>query len=146
MMGAAALAAPFPALEMSAGGRTISVSLAVPAFSYTYRQSIYEVPVREELRTAAGAISIDRAISPDLRALEYFRWPGEATRHGTLLGWDAPPNASKELHIFVVADGDQVIATTTRTTVLRDVFGDDVSVTVRPARRPLAQWLWGFAR
>ena len=141
----AALAAPFPVLEMQAGERRISVPLAGAGFAYTYRQSIYQVAVREELRLVGDTIRIDRALSTDIRALEYFRWPGEAEdAGGGVLAWQAPDNAVDHLRILVNAEGDQAIDTGTRRVTLGEAFGDDASVIVRGALRPLLLWLWGL--
>lgn len=142
----AALAAPFPILELSTPGRTLVAPLAGAAFAYVYRQSIYDVPVREELRvTDDGSVAIDRALSSDIRALEYFRWPGRAESAGSgMLAWRAPENATGELRIVVVKKGDQAIETGVREVALADAFGEDASVTVRPGRRPLIMWLWAL--
>lgn len=140
----AALAAPFPVLDMEAGERRTSVPLGGSTFVYSYRQSIYRVPVREELRVVGDAIRIDRAVSADIRALEYFRWPGGAEdAGGGVLAWRAPDNAVAELRILVNVEGDQVIDTGTRRVTLRQTFGEDATVVVRPSRRPLLLWLWG---
>lgn len=139
------MAAPFPILELEAGPRRAALPLAGDAFAYTYRQSIYRVAVREELRVAADAIRIDRAVSADIRALEYFRWPGRPEdAGGGLLAWRAPENAVDHLRILVIAEGEQTIDAGLRRMTFRDAFGDDASVTVRPARRPLLLWLWAL--
>lgn len=141
----AALAAPFPVLEMSGARQQAIAPLAGATFAYSYRQSVYGVAVREELRVVGDTIRIDRALSSDIRALEYFRWPGQADdAGGGMLAWRAPDNAVEQLRIFVVAEGDQVIDTSTRRVVLRQAFGDDASVTVRAVRRPLLLWLYGL--
>lgn len=141
----AALAAPFPILELSAERRQAVAPLAGPTFAYTYRQSIYEVAIREELRVAGDAIAIERALSSDIRALEYFRWPGRAEDlGGGMLAWQAPPNTAGELRILVVPKGEQVIETGTRRVDLGRAFGDDAAVTVRAGVRPLLLWLWAL--
>ena len=111
------------------------------AFAYTYRQSIYDVAVREELRVADGVFRIERAVSTDLRALEYFRWPGSASEADGALAWRAPDNRIDRLDIAVVARGDQIIDTGVRRLSLEDAFGD-TGASVRAASRPLAAWLW----
>lgn len=84
---------------------------------------------------------IVRAVSSDLRALEYFRWPGSPQRSGSELAWQAPENNTLALHIVVVRDGDQVIDTGARRARLNEVFEDGASVTVTLHRRPLIAWL-----
>jgi len=111
------------------------------AFTYTYRQSIYDVAVREELRVADGVFRIERAVSTDLRALEYFRWPGSAHEADGALEWQAPQNRVDRLEIAVVARGDQAIDTGVRRVALVNAFGE-ASVSVTAASRPLAAWLW----
>lgn len=134
-------------LAVSAGGHEETLPLVDGAFAYTYRQSIYDVGVREELRAGDGGIAIERAESPDRRALEYFRWPGEAFEAGAgTLAWRAPPNATAQLRILVVSDGQQRIEAGPRRLDLYSAFGDDASVSVRPARRPLFAWLWSLIR
>lgn len=116
------------------------------AFTYTYRQSIYDAPVREHLRVKPDGIVIERASSPDLRALEYFRWPGEAGSAGGTLEWQAPPLASvPEVSLAVVERGEQELDTGLRRLSLEDAVGTG-SATVKPGHRPLALWLWSAVR
>lgn len=116
------------------------------AFAYTYRQSIYDAPVREHLRVKPDGIVIERASSPDLRALEYFRWPGEATPSGATLEWQAPALASApRLSLAVVERGEQELDTGLRRVRLEDAVGTG-SATVTAAYRPLAVWLWSAVR
>ncbi|MBI2773626.1 MAG: hypothetical protein HYX56_03935 [Chloroflexi bacterium] len=143
LMGAA-LAAPIGVLELTDGARGMTVPLGGPTFTYTYRQSIYQVPVREELRVIDGGIRIDRAASPDIRALEYFRWPGSAVPDDGGLAWTAPDNATDHLQLLLTAEGEQAIDTGLRRVTLRDAFGTDASVRVRPGRAPLLVWLWSL--
>lgn len=138
----AALAAPAMFVELRGPDRSISLPLLDGRFSYSYRQSIYEVPVREELRVAGDRIRIERALSTDRRALEYFRWPGDATEEDGMLAWAAPDVASAKLELLVTPDGEQTIEAPARRVVLRDAFGAHAAVTVRPARGPLLLWLW----
>lgn len=139
------MAAPFPILEMNTAERQVVVPLAGSTFAYTYRQSIYGAPVREELALVGDAIRIERALSTDVRALEYFRWPGEADEvGGGMLSWRAPDNAPRPLHILVVAEGEQAIDTGARRVTLWAEFGDGASVIIRGSRRPLLLWLWGL--
>lgn len=143
----AALAAPIPVLELRAGGSPTILPLTGSAFAYTYRQSIYEVPVREELRVTGDAIRIDRVLSPDIRSLEYFRWPGKPSDGGSgMLAWNAPDDLTsvEQLRILVTAGGEQRIEAAGRAIDLYREFGDDASVVVRPARRPALLWLWSL--
>lgn len=117
------------------------------AFASTYRQSIYDVPVREELRATRGGILIERAVSADLQALEYFRWPGGPTmRSDGLLEWRAPAlEPLGHLALAVVDRGYQELDTGVRRVRLEDAVGIG-SATVTPAYRPLAMWLWSAVR
>lgn len=117
------------------------------AFTYTYRQSIYDAPVREHLLVTERGIRIERASSPDLRSLEYFRWPGEATPISSgLLEWRAPAlEPVGQLSLAVVDRGEQELDTGVRRVRLEDAVGTG-SATARPAYRPLAMWLWSAVR
>lgn len=115
-------------------------------FAYTYRQSIYDAPVREHLWVKPDGIVIERASSPELRALEYFRWPGEATPAGATLEWQAPPlPAVPHLSLAVVEHGEQELDTGVRRVRLEDAVGTG-SATVKATYRPLAMWLWNAVR
>lgn len=112
------------------------------SFAYTYRQSIYDSLVREHLRATRDGIVIERASSPDLRSLEYFRWPGGPTQAGATLEWRAPVLPPlRELSLAIVERGEQELDTGVRRVTLRDALGLG-GVTVRASYRPLAQWLW----
>lgn len=141
LIAGAALAAPAPVLEVGDARREVTLPLTGATFTYRYRQSIYDVPVREELRTVGDRIRIDRAYSPDLRALEYFRWPGAARSADGELEWTAPENASDGLDLVVAKDGDQTIDTGARRLALGSSFGEGARVRVRAAQRPLFLWL-----
>lgn len=141
LIAGAALAAPALVLEVRSPERQVVLPMRDAGFTYSYRQSIYDVPVREHLRVEADGIRIERASSTDLRALEYFRWPGSAYESGGALAWTAPENSSPRLEIAVVERGEQVVDTGIRSLALDDVF-ERTSVTVTAARRPLALWLW----
>lgn len=105
---------------------------------------MYGVTVREELRVEDGRIAIDRALSSDVRALEYFGWPGAAEPAGGMLAWRAPANATERLVLVVARSGEQRIEAGTRALVLGERFGEDARVVVTAGRRPLALWLWGL--
>jgi hypothetical protein len=147
LVAGAALAAPALVLEVRAGEREVLLPMRDTAFAYTYRQSIYDSPVREHLRVAQGGIVIERASSPDLRALEYFRWPGEATAVSSgLVEWRAPAlEPLGHLSLAIVERGEQELDTGVRRIRLEDAIGTG-SATVTPAYRPLAMWLWSVVR
>lgn len=144
LIAGAALAAPAPVLEVRSDRRETALPLAGPAFAYSYRQSIYDVTVREELRVSDGRIVIDRAVSSDLRALEYFGWPGAPVGTDGLLAWPAPANGADRLVVVVARGGEQRIQAGPRTLALGERFGEDAQVVITAGRRPLALWLWGL--
>lgn len=141
LIAGAALAAPALVLEVRSADRVMLLPMRDTALVSAYRQSIYDVSVRELLEVEAGGFRIDRAMSEDLRALEYFRWPGEPRRTGSAYVWDAPPNAVSRLEIAVVPSGAQTLETSGRDIRLIEAFGES-SVTVTASWRPLAAWLW----
>lgn len=141
LIAGAALAAPALVLEVRSPEREVVLPMGDTRFTYSYRQSIYDVPVREHLRVDAGAIRIERASSSDLRALEYYRWPGGARESDGALEWTAPVNSSERLDIAVVARGEQVVDTGVGRLALEDALGR-TSVTVTAGWRPLAVWIW----
>jgi hypothetical protein len=134
----AAIAAPVPVVTISGGGAEVVGRLDEgEMLTYSYRQSIYDVPVREEFVRAGDAIDLLRVRSPDIRSVEYFRWDGDITQDADG-NWveDAPPSEHPELVIRVTTLGQQRIATPGWSVVLRDRFGESV-VTVRVGHRPL---------
>lgn len=144
LIAGAALAAPAPVLEVRSAQRETALPLAGPAFAYSYRQSIYAVTVREELRVDGDRIAIERAVSSDRRALEYFGWPGAPVSRDGLLAWPAPENAVDRLSLVVARGGEQRIEAGPRTVALGERFGEDARVVVTAGRRPLALWLWSL--
>src|SRR5258708_33105619 len=71
----AAAAAPVSVLRASDGAHECVVPLADGAtFTYRYIQSMYEVPVVEDLSRDGDRIRVLRIRSSELRAVEYYRW------------------------------------------------------------------------
>jgi hypothetical protein len=133
-----AVATPVPVLSVDDGGREVLGRLDDgEAVTYSYRQSIYDVPVHEEFRRSGDALDLLRVRSPDIRSIEYFRWDGEIVRDGDGK-WveDAPASEHLELVIRITTLGQQRISSARWTIDLRDRFGETV-VTVRVGRRPL---------
>jgi len=134
-----ALATPVGVLAMSGGGREVVARLIDgDPLVYTYRQSIYGVPVREEFVRGGDAISLQRVRSPDIRSVEYFRWDGDIVQDEEGLWMEpAPPNAHRELLIAVTRDGQQRVASTRWSVDLLASFGER-AVSIRVEERPLA--------
>ena len=135
----AALAAPVPVLAMDDGSREIVVPLEEgDALTYSYRQSIYDVPVYEEFVRHGDAIDLLRVRSPDIRSIEYFHWDEDPTQDPDgLWAADAPPSEHQELVIRIAPLGQQRMTTPSGSYALLPLFGETV-VTVRVARRPYA--------
>ena len=137
-----ALAAPVPVLTMSDGRHLVVAPLdAGDMLTYSYRQSIYDVPVYEEFERRDDLLELLRVRSPDIRSVEYFRWDGDIVE-GTDGLWteDAPPSEHAELVIRIAPLGQQRIATSRWAYDLLPRFGETV-VTVRVERlAPLAEW------
>jgi len=136
-----ALAIPVPVLSISDGQNEFVGSLAAnERLEYSYRQSIYQVTVFEELARAGDSIGIKRVRSSDVRSVEYFGWKGEPAQTSDGL-WveDAPASVadSPELVIRVTPAGEQRFATAGWSVALRPRFGETV-VRVRAESRP---WL-----
>jgi hypothetical protein len=130
-----ALAAPVPVLSMTDGRRAIVAPLDDrDALTYSYRQSVYEVPVYEEFERRGDVLELLRVRSPDIRSIEYFRWEGDIVQ-GTGGMWveDAPPSEHAELVIRIAPLGQQRIAAARWTYDLLPEFGETV-VTVRVER------------
>jgi len=138
----AASAFPVPVLAISDGTREIVAPLEYgEALTYSYRQSIYDVPVYEEFVRQGDAIDLLRVRSPDIRSIEYFRWDGDIAQSSDgLWAEDAPRSAHSELVLRIAPLGQQRIATSRWSYALLPIFGETV-VTVRVARRAFAQSL-----
>lgn len=140
LIGGAAGAAPLPVLELAGGGARLLALDPSAAFTYEYRQSIYDAPVEEHFRLEGGRLRLDRVRSPHPAALEYFRWPGEVRPDGTWLSIDAPDVLEEELVIRVAAEGQQRLRTRPGHFVALGGLGADL-VRVRASTRPLVLWL-----
>jgi len=137
-----AIATPVPVLSMTDGRHLVVAPLdAGDALTYSYRQSIYDVPVYEEFERRQDVLELLRVRSPDIRSVEYFRWDGDIVQGSDGL-WveDAPPSEHAELVIRIAPLGQQRIATARWAYDLLPRFGETV-VTVRVERlAPLGEW------
>jgi len=107
------------------------------AMRYSYRQSIYDVPVWEEFKRDGDRIELLRVRSQDIRSIEYFRWDDPIVQGPD--GWwtsAAPPSDASELVIRIAPLGQQRITTARWSCDMLARFGETV-VTVRTDRRPL---------
>jgi len=107
------------------------------AMRYSYRQSIYDVPVWEEFKRDGDRIELLRVRSQDIRSIEYFRWDDPIVQAPD--GWwtsAAPPSDASELVIRIAPLGQQRITTARWSCDMLARFGETV-VTVRTDRRPL---------
>jgi hypothetical protein len=138
-----AMATPVAVLRVDPGGRLYPLGDGA-TYTYSYQQSIYQVPVIEEHVRSGDTLRIVRVRSRDRRAVEYFRWDGEIRREGDEFVQDAPPNAQPELRIRITREGTQWLRGHGMAVPLRDVFGESV-VTVTPAYAPRALALLGVA-
>ncbi|PYP30237.1 MAG: hypothetical protein DMD49_11015, partial [Gemmatimonadetes bacterium] len=117
------------------------------ALQYSYRQSIYQVTVFEELAREGTGLRIQRVRSSDIRSVEYFGWNGEPTQsHG--LWTEASPRTvavEGELVIRITPAGEQALSTSRWRVVLKPRFGETV-VRVRAEDRPWIEVLLEGAR
>lgn len=136
------IATPVPVLSMTDGRQLVVASLdAGDALIYSYRQSIYDVPVYEEFERRGDVLELLRVRSPDIRSVEYFRWDGDIVQSSDGL-WveEAPPSEHAELVVRIAPLGQQRIATARWAYELLPRFGETV-VTVRVERlAPLGEW------
>src|SRR4051812_47341135 len=137
-----ALAAPVPVLSIT-GDRAMVVAPLDDhdALVYSYRQSIYDVPVYEEFERRGDALELLRVRSPDIRSVEYFRWDGDIAQAADGQ-WteDAPPSEHSELVLRVAPLGQQRLTAARWSYDLLPLFGETV-VTVRVERlAPLVEW------
>ena len=137
-----AIATPVPVLSMTDGRQLLVAPLdSGDALTYSYRQSIYDVPVYEEFERRDDVLELLRVRSPDIRSVEYFRWDGDIVQGSDGL-WveDAPPSEHAELVIRIAPLGQQRISTTRWAYDLLPRFGETV-VTVRVERlAPVGEW------
>ena len=120
-----ALATPVAVLRVDPGGRLYVLDDGA-RYEYSYQQSIYQVPVFEEHFRSGDALRIVRVRSPDLRAVEYFRWDGEIRREGDEFVQDAPPGHVDALTIRVTAEGAQRLRGAGFDISLRSALGETV--------------------
>jgi hypothetical protein len=109
------------------------------ALQYSYRQSIYQVTVFEELEREGNGLRIQRVRSSDIRSVEYFGWRGEpAMARDGIWVEDSPRTVAvePELLIRVTPAGEQALSTSRWRVVLKPRFGETV-VRVRAEDRPL---------
>ena len=134
-----ALATPVPVLAMSDGTHELVARLDDgAALTYSYRQSIYDVPVYEEFVRHGDVIDLKRVRSPDIRSIEYVHGDGDPPQEPDGLSYmDAPRSEHAELVIRIAPLGQQRMTTPSGSYALLPLFGETV-VTVRVARRPYA--------
>jgi len=138
-----ALAVPVPVLTVSDGKTEFVRPLdRAEPLQYSYRQSIYEVTVFEELAREGSDLRIERVRSSDIRSVEYFGWRGEPAQSNGLWTEDSPRSvaAEGELVIRITPAGEQTLSTSRWRVVLKPEFGETV-VRVRAQDRP---WLLAF--
>ena len=142
-----AVATPVPVLALNDGAHEYVVALDEgESLTYSYRQSIYDVPVYEDFVRHGDAIELLRVRSPDIRSIEYFHWDGDPAQEPDGLWYmDAPPSEHPELVIRIAPQGQQRMTTPRWSYALLPLFGETV-VTVRVATRPLAVSLLERAR
>jgi hypothetical protein len=131
------MATPVPVLTMATDhGELVAPLDDGEALEYSYEQSIYLVPVFEEFVRAGDRLDLLRVRSPDLRAVEYFRWDGAIRQQEDgLFTQDAPPSDVTRLVIRITPGRRQTLRTPRWTRDLDAAFGDSV-VSVRAERRP----------
>jgi len=135
-----ALATPVPVLTVSDGVTEFVGTLdREEALQYSYRQSIYEVIVFEELTREGTGLRIQRVRSSDIRSVEYFGWKGEPVQRDGLWTEESPRTVAvdPELVVRITPAGEQALSTSRWRIVLRPRFGETV-VRVRAEDHP---WL-----
>jgi hypothetical protein len=131
------LATPVPVVAIGDGSKELFARLDDgEALTYSYRQSIYDVPVYQDFMRAGERIDLLRVRSPDIRSVEYFRWDGNIVQDAQGQ-WteDAPPSQHAELVIRLTPLGQQRMTTPRWTVDLLAEFGETI-VTLRVDRRP----------
>ena len=136
-----ALATPVAVLSVGDGTTEFVAALDQDEpLTYSYRQSIYQVPVYEELAREGPGLRIERVRSPDIRSVEYFGWKGEPTQEANGLWMEESPATvamDAELVIRITPAGEQAFSTSRWRLDLKPRFGETV-VRVRADVRP---WL-----
>jgi hypothetical protein len=111
------------------------------AYSYEYINSIYRSSVEERHYRAGDALHVESAASPEIKAVEYFRWAGDPRLVGGLYEQRAPANTQQQLRIQVMAAYQQRLVSPRWSVDLGREFGDGL-VLVSPRRLPLAIAAW----
>ena len=136
-----ALATPVAVLSVGDGTTEFVAALDQnEPLTYSYHQSIYQVPVYEELAREGPGLRIERVRSPDIRSVEYFGWKGEPTQEANGLWMEESPATvamDPELVIRITPAGEQAFSTSRWRLDLRPRFGETV-VRARAEDRP---WL-----
>jgi hypothetical protein len=133
-----ALATPVSVLTVSDGATEFVGTLGrEEPLQYSYRQSIYQVTVFEELAREEPGLRIQRVSSSDIRSVEYFGWKGEPAQADGLWTEESPRSVAvdPELVIRITPAGEQTLSTSRWRVVLKPRFGETV-VHVRAEDRP----------
>ena len=133
-----ALATPVSVLTVSDGTNEFVGTLTrEERLEYSYRQSIYQVTVFEELARDGNGLRIQRVRSSDIRSVEYFGWGGEPAQADGLWTEESPRTVAvdPELVIRITPAGEQAFSTSRWRIALRPRFGETV-VRVRAEDRP----------
>src|SRR5438132_1331590 len=112
-----ALATPVAVLAVSDGTRELLAGWdTAEPLEYSYRQSIYEVPVYEEFSRGRTGFAYLEVRSPDIRSIEYFGWRGVEPRRRDDGLWAAypPTSAVPDLRIRITPAGQQRLPTARR--------------------------------
>jgi hypothetical protein len=133
----AASAFPVPVLTISDGHTQTMIRLADRAsYVYSYVNSVYDAPVEERHVRTNDRLRITSVRSPDIRAVEYFRWDGAIKRVDNGFEQVAPPNETERLTIRITPRYQQRLAGAGWSVDLPATFGDGV-VQVTPRRLPI---------
>lgn len=142
------LATPVSVLTVSDGTNEFVGTLTrEERLEYSYRQSIYQVTVFEELSRDGTGLRIQRVRSSDIRSIEYFGWGGEPAQSDGLWTEESPRTvaADPELVIRITPAGEQALSTSRWRVALKPEFGETV-VRVRAEDRPWIIALFEGAR
>ena len=133
-----ALATPVSVLTVSDGATEfVGTFGGEEPLQYSYRQSIYQVTVFEEIARDGTGLRIQRVRSSDIRSIEYFGWKGEPAQADGVWTEESPRTVAvdPELVIRITPAGEQVLSTSRWRVDLRPRFGETV-VRVRAEDRP----------
>lgn len=129
---------PVPVMRVADGTTELDVRLDDGApYIYSYINSVYRAPVEEQHVRHGDRLAITTARSPDVRAVEYFRWDGQPDRVGDAYEQRAPRNEQRELTIRVTPPYRQRLVGAGWAIDLAERFGDGV-IWVSPVWKPLA--------